>query len=242
AEEDARDGVRREFEMAVGHAVEVVSERYRAERAGDLDDLIAAAHGGGFFGRQGDVAGTVVHRLLRQLRDAGAGAAASVVDVDLAELLVVGKIGGVIVRLGKSGARTGQRGRRWRWYSGAPCRRIATCGTASTRREHKSHTGGKCNEDGLHAANARYASLSLGACQVKAWLTAAAEVAREQLFRSRRCSRRRSFRPEAQPGGGQSRGPARYPAGRLSNGRLCRSVRRCGRDHGQEFRDRCRVL
>ena len=121
AQEDAGNGGRRELELAVRHAVQVVGERLGTKRARDLDDLIAAAHGVGFFRRQWDVAGAKVHNLLRQLLDAGARATATIVDRDLAELPVVGKVGGVIERLGKRGARTSERGPRRRWYSSAPC-------------------------------------------------------------------------------------------------------------------------
>ncbi len=112
AQEDAGNAVPPELELAVRNTVQVVGHRDGAKRAGDLHDFIGAAHRRGLLGRQRDVAGTVVDRLFRQLRDAGTGAAAAVVDRDLAELLVVGKVGGVVERLRERRAGAGQLRRR----------------------------------------------------------------------------------------------------------------------------------
>src|SRR5207247_3519384 len=80
AQEDPRNGVRRQLELAVRDTRQVVRQRFRAERARELDHLVTAAHGIGFGALERHVTGAKIHRLLRQLLNAGAGAHRLVVD------------------------------------------------------------------------------------------------------------------------------------------------------------------
>src|SRR5437773_934832 len=48
AQEDPGNGVRRQLELTVRDTVQVVRQRFGAERARELDDLVTAAHGIGF--------------------------------------------------------------------------------------------------------------------------------------------------------------------------------------------------
>ena len=112
AQEDPGNGFRRQLELAVRDTLQVVRERFSAERASELDDLVTATHGISFGAFERHIAGAKVHRLLRQLLNAGARADGLVIDRDLAEPLVVGKERGSIKGLRERRARTGKRGGR----------------------------------------------------------------------------------------------------------------------------------
>src|SRR5712664_988605 len=94
-------------------------------------------------------------RLTPLLSAASAGAAASIVDRDLAEFLVVGKVGGVIERLGKRGSRAGQLRGGWRGHARSRCtgRRIRCDGAPAAGGKQNRSAQREGDQSGLHAGD-----------------------------------------------------------------------------------------